>query len=196
MPCISREGGTVMSKVTECKDVKTIDELKDMPYQIKYRIQDGDWQYGLISNYHSQAKEEFAKGNLIIEDAITGNLATLEYKHDAIEIEEIPFGSYNMETGWSDEYGQFVEAEHKKAREISDSAGEGLKVGKMFTTGVADGFASYVVTKVNKKTVDIEWRGFCCDRYYDQILGAGGRFDRSIIEAQVRMGDGMSKLFG
>lgn len=86
----------------------------------------------------------------------------------------------------NDEYYKYVEDELEKAQRLSDSLGAGIRVGKLFSLGVADGSAWYVVTKVNKTTVKIEWRGFCPDHYHDQVLGGGGSFPRRMIEPLCR----------
>jgi hypothetical protein len=84
--------------------------------------------------------------------------------------------------------------EWKKARAISDRC-DGVEVGAMFSIGVADGSAWYVIVKVNPKTVDVEWRGFCPDRWRDHHFGNGGRFDKSDVERYVRADQGLKKLF-
>jgi hypothetical protein len=60
---------------------------------------------------------------------------------------------------------------------------------------VGDGYAYYVVRKVNKKTVDIEWRGYSLDRWVDFRFSIGGREKRDVIEALVRREDAMRALF-
>jgi hypothetical protein len=40
---------------------------------------------------------------------------------------------------------------------INDAAGKGLVVGRVLTFGVADGNASYIVTKIRKNDVEVEW---------------------------------------
>lgn len=74
--------------------------------------------------------------------------------------------------------------EHVAAELLSYKLGkvQKLQKGQMFAVGVADGSAYYVVTKVNPKTCDVEWRGFCPDRWVDQVLGYGCRQPRQQIE--------------
>jgi hypothetical protein len=38
------------------------------------------------------------------------------------------------------------------------------------------------LTKVNKKSVAIEWRGFSLDRWVDQHFGYSGTYPRQMIE--------------
>lgn len=40
---------------------------------------------------------------------------------------------------------------------IGKAAGKGLVIGRVLTFGVADGYANYVVTKVRKNDVAVEW---------------------------------------
>jgi len=108
------------------------------------------------------------------------------------------FGTYNQKTGeWEggSEYQQYVRAQHKAAKERSDSLGDGLKTGKLFQVNVADGYAYYVVTRVNKKSVRVECRYFGGDSYCDQVLGAGDSFPKSAIEPLIRRQEGLKKLF-
>lgn len=48
---------------------------------------------------------------------------------------------------------------------INESAGKGLVVGRVLTFGVADGTASYIVTKIRRNNVAVEWvpigDGYC-----------------------------------
>jgi hypothetical protein len=88
-----------------------------------------------------------------------------------------------------------IEEAYSSAREFSNSLPDGVHVGKLFALPVGDGHAFYVVTKVNKKTVDIEWRGFSSDRWTDFTLGEGGREKRELIERLVRREDFIRKSF-
>jgi hypothetical protein len=184
----------------ELRDVKKIKELNDMPYRLRYRYNYNngeivqDWQYVHVSNYgHDQELvglfENFYQ--VIVEDAITGKQYQLEYGHPHYEVEEIPYGD------WDDDImNKYVEEEFQKALEVSKNAGEGLQVGKLFSVGVADGSAWYVVKRVNKKTVRVQWRGFSYDRYMDQVLGYEGSFPKESIEPMVLWQDKKGELFG
>jgi hypothetical protein len=61
---------------------------------------------------------------------------------------------------------------------------------------VGDGYAFYLVTKVNPRTCDVEWRGFSPDRWTDQVLGYGGRFPRERIEPLVARESALDGIFG
>lgn len=112
-------------------------------------------------------------------------------------LDVIGFGKFDFKTGkWSDEYNQYIDAEFEKAQKISDSLPPGVQKGALFSIGVADGMAWYVVTKVNKKTCDVEWRGFCADHYRDHYFGLGRkRVPLKDIEPYVRRGKARRSMF-
>ena len=95
-----------------------------------------------------------------------------------------------------DEYQQYVRAEAKKACALSDSLPPGVQVGKMFSIGVGDGQADYVVTKVMRSNCQVEWRGFSMDRWTDHHFGWGGSFPIKDIARYVGQAEAMAKLFG
>lgn len=69
--------------------------------------------------------------------------------------------------------------------------------GKMFSVHVADGSATYIVTRANKKTCNVEWRGYGNpDGYTDQILGYGMKsVPRDRIECQVAWFDKQQEMY-
>lgn len=140
--------------------------------------------YGKCGSFFS--KKETRPGYVFVNEALTGKICEIP----EVNLIDIPadFGTYNQKTGEfenQDEYHTYVQNELKKALEISEKAGPGLQVGKLFSVGVADGAAWYVVTQVNKRNCNIEWRGFDCDRYRDQVLGWGGNIPKKNIESLV-----------
>jgi len=147
-------------------------------YNIKYRpIGARKWRYAQFQRYQTKKENLIERFNCIaIEDALTGKLWRLDLAH--FEVVEI-------QSTWDrknpDEYAKYMDDELKKACEKSDKV-EGCAKGKLFTTSVADGCAYYVVTGVKGNTVKIEWRGFCPDRWIDQVLGYGGTFPRHCVE--------------
>lgn len=166
-------------------------------YQVKF-VQNGKTIYGLVYDNGKgqfadpEAKKWAAKGKLIVADAILPKSHVVDEK-DLIDIELS--SDYNQEKGcMNDEYGNHVADEYDKAKKLSDSI-KGFGVGKMFYLGVADGTAHYVVTKVFKATCEVEWRGFCPDRYSDQILGWGGRFPTSRIRPLIEREEGIRSIF-
>ena len=94
-----------------------------------------------------------------------------------------------------DEYTAFVEEQYQIAKGRSDTLPDGLHVGKLFRVPRGDGYAYYVVAKVNKKTVDIEWRGYGLDRWVDDRFGYGGREKRETVEMFVAREDARRRIF-
>jgi hypothetical protein len=153
-------------------------------YQVKFQ-KDGKTVYGVTHMCGEEEKELAKNGQLLVADAILPKT----YVIPESAVTDVPLDPF------PDEMYKFVEAEREKAQVVSDAL-TGLVPGKMFSLPVADGHASYVVTKVSKTRCTIEWRGFCIDRYTDHILGWGGSFQRSIIERLVNRADGMRRIFG
>lgn len=166
--------------------MKMITEKQKDFYQVKFRWE-GEWKYGFNDRWGD--KKEAAKAHvqncLLIEDAITPQRYIVPVSDVVpIDIETFP-----------NEFTKFVDAQMDEAIAKSNSL-DGLQPGKLFRIGVGDGYAWYVVVKVNKKTCKIEWRGFCGDRWYDHWFGIGGTFSKSKIASYVEYEDGMRKLFG
>jgi hypothetical protein len=160
-----------------------------MRYQVKWVSADGVQRFGIF--------REQKRSVAIVDDAV------LPYCHrvPAAALTDVELGIPRFVPGVlgslpGDEYHEFVDADYKRAVALSDSLGDGLQVGKLFNTSVGDGRAYYVVTKVGAKSVKVEWRGYCPDRYTDAVLGWGGSFPKPAIERLVKMGDGLAKLFG
>lgn len=158
---------------------------KNIPdlYQIKYRTKIkgaffpdfperdlSKWQFGIVDRYSKEAIKLWKKEKaLIVEDAILPRdfiIGTSQF-----EIVDIPLTLRNYGEG---EYQKFVDAEFKKA--IKEHNASKSWKGKMFSIGVGDGYAYYVITKEGKGKATIEWRGFSADRYHDQVLSGGGSF--------------------
>jgi hypothetical protein len=154
-------------------------------YQVKWFH--GFWQYGVVDRWGEESVQYYEnKQQVIVNDAITP-------AQHVVAVEAL----VPIDTTFNplDEYAAFVEEQYQTAKGRSDGLPVGLHVGKMFRVPKGDGYAHYVVTKVNKKTVDIEWRGYCLDRWVDDRFGYGGREKREDIEMFVRREDGARRLF-
>lgn len=68
---------------------------------------------------------------------------------------------------WLDKETNEMEAELSA---IDKAAGPGLNVGRVLTFGVADGNASYIITKIRKNDVIVEWVPMG-DNYWSQAVG-------------------------
>jgi len=172
-----------------------MDKIPDL-YQVKWRKSGArKWHYGIVDRFGlTRAKRELTKARAIwISDAVLPMGDWVYYDKD--EVVEIPLShEYDRESGcMNDEFGRYVAKEYRKAQEISKNA-TGL-VGKMFSVGVADGCAYYVVVKENKKSLKIEWRGFQGDRYTDAMMQWGGTFPKDRIEQLIRRQEGLAALF-
>jgi hypothetical protein len=168
--------------------------MSDVPnlYRVKYRRGGSNWKFGIV--YYSPWEEQDKKAweehkALWVEDAVIPKGEWVYYEKD--EIIPIEFGHWDPDN--PDEFDAYVQKEYEKAKEKADKA-EGL-VGKMFNVSVADGYATYVVVKENKKTVKVEWRGYNADRYTDAMMQSGGTFPKDRIEELVRREEGLARLF-
>ena len=152
-------------------------------YQVKYQWE-GETKYGIVDRYGKEAKKYALENKLVIADAIIPqSYVVLDEK-----VIDIPLDYPN-------EYDKHILVQFEKAQKLSDSLSEGVHVGNLFSIGVADGLAYYVVTKINKKTCAVEWRGFCPDRYTDHHFGWGGSFPISDIARYVCRTRGLSAIF-
>lgn len=155
-------------------------------YQVKW-YHGGKWKYGIVDQFTPASIQYYNDGQqVIVDDAIT----TERYVLNVDALTDIPI-TWNPK----DEYTQYVEDQYLIAKGKADALPEGLHPGKLFSVPVGDGVAYYVVKKVNKKTVDIEWRGYSLDRWVDFRFGVGGREKRDVIEAFVRREDAMRAMF-
>lgn len=153
-----------------------------MRYGVSFRAGQGaKTYYGIVDEYSDEAKKAKKEGFAIVEDLIRPRY----YRVPEMALVDISF----------EEIDKICTEELEKAQKKADSV-EGIKAGAMFTIGVADGCAFYVVTRVSGKTCFVEWRGFGGDRYYDHHFGSGGKFPVKEIERYVRVRQGLKKLFG
>lgn len=154
-------------------------------YQVKWY--QGGWHYGIVDRWSESSIQYYEDGQqVIVADAIKPTRCVVNV--DALVA--IP-ASYNPK----DEYTAHVEEQYLIAKGLSDSLPAGLYPGKLFRVPKGDGYAWYVIRKVNKKTVDIEWRGYSLDRWVDDRLGRGGREKRETIEMFVGREDASRRLF-
>lgn len=129
----------------------------------------GETRYGIPETYSAQAKAAFKRNLVLIKDEVYPSVVELPFA----EVEELS-GTYDPDSP-VEKYRNRIQREHDKRAKAVRADGK-LHAGHMFSIGVADGGADYVVTKVHKTNCDIEWRGFWDDRYTDHHFGWGGRF--------------------
>jgi len=156
-----------------------------MFYVTYTRPDNGSPSYGSVRSYYKglSSKQEKAihdRGNLIVEDAIYPVCFEMNKK--------------NVHETSCDKHWKFVQTELHKASKAAPK--HGVRPGALFSIPVADGKAFYVVTKVNKTTCSVEWRGYGGDDYTDHWLGLGGKFPLNRIRERVEWQQGMDCLFG
>lgn len=159
---------------------------------------DGVKCFGTLVYYGwANFQKELDKGFLPINDAVLPDVHLVE----ATKITCVPMGELNYDidrNGFSaffnDDFHRYIADEANKAKEFSRSL-SGLKVGKLVSFFVADGRAYYVVTKINRKTVRLEWRNFSVDSYVEQVLGHDGLIDRETVEQIIRADESRDRMF-
>jgi len=159
----------------------------ELPYQVKFKHND-EYVYGITSEYCDESKKLIPQGKVIVKDAITPET----YIVNISDLMEIPMSYTHF---GEDAYHVWVENSFKLAQSFSDGLEE-FGPGFLFSIGVGDGSAWYVVTKVSPRTVTIEWRGFCLDRWLAPMLGYGGKFPRKMIEPYFAHNKAYEKIFG
>lgn len=134
---------------------------------------------------------QWEKGRAIVDDAIL----PVSYKVSKKKLIEIPMGRWMRPVDFNDEAAPFVDdeyhrhvsAEFRKALDLNSSrvrerGPETVAPGRLLSVGVGDGSAWYVVTRANRKSATIEWRGFSADRWVDLRFGYGGSFPVYLVQ--------------
>jgi hypothetical protein len=166
-------------------------------YLCRYNL-NGLWYYGIVEEHHEDTKKEAERGHTLVSDLVRPTLFSVKNS----DVVDIPHG---LSGKWDEALGFFWgggEAEDYRtlawlAAEIKERTipNDGkLHVGHQFSIGVADGSAHYVVTSIKGKACQVEWRGWCEDRWTDHHFGWGGRFSVADITRYVR--PGRQNLFG
>lgn len=153
-------------------------------YQVKWTDAKGT-HYGIYEGDGGRDVRKPQAGHALVSDAI------LPVLHEVREQALV-----DIVVGFDGEYDKHLDKSYKEAEKLSKDLGDGLQVGKLFRTSVADGYAYYVVTKVGSRSVTVAWRGFCADRWTDSVLGWGGSFPKATIERLVGFQDGLHRIFG
>ena len=141
----------------------------------------------------AEAKQAAAVGELLIREATRAK--RYQVKDDA-QVKDFPYSFSRFDEPPTNDFDAHVRQEWEKVKAQSKAAGKGLKPGKLLSIPVADGEAYYVVTKVSKNAVTLEWRCFNDDGYRDIHFGFGGNFPKQMVENIVRMCDFQDSLFG
>jgi hypothetical protein len=155
--------------------------------QVKWTDSEGNVRFGHARpDYDELAKKHLAKGELVVNDAV---LPVYDIVAES-EITDIPFafGHYDFQKDeyiGGDELRQYVAGEFKKAKATAAKV-KGVVPGAMFSIGVADGLAFYVVLEVKGNRAKIEQRNFGGDNYCDHHFKGGGWFSVKSLEPYIR----------
>lgn len=168
-------------------------------YKVKFQWK-GVTRFGIVDSFGDEAKKAAKTGHCIVEDAVTPEC----FKVLESDLTDIKTGAYlpPNRNGFApltdDEYEKYV-SDAANAAEKADKESEknGTLLNAMFAVGVADGSAYYVVTKVKGNKCDVEWRGFCPDRWTDHYWGYGRKnVPIKDVEPYIGRRRGLKKLFG
>lgn len=129
------------------------------------------------SSFDSEVQQEFAKGNVILVHAIHDSVALIMSKEQFEKYVTHPQTSFiaDYNEWWKVESA--IEEEYFARSEKVNASGV-LAPGYIYSTGVADGSANYLVTKVTKASVFVDHLHFG-DGYSDHHISAfGGKVPR------------------
>lgn len=153
-------------------------------------------RYGVVlDNYSAQAKALAQEGKDLVIDAVLP-VSYVVFDKDLVDI-KFKLGHCDASGKFVgiDEYQAYIQDELAKAKAVSEALPDGVHVGSLFWLDVGDGRAWYVVTKVNRRTCKVEWRGFCMDRWTDHHFGWGGVFPIEEIKRYVDLQRAREQLF-
>lgn len=97
--------------------------------------------------------------------------------------------------GWDENLKKMKEQEALMNELEALAIAEKTVLGRTIRFPMADSYALYVVTKVNKTRVNIEWVDFC-DGWVDQRCGKFCSIDRNYVEKDIKGQDALAELFG
>lgn len=150
-----------------------------MPVKLHYQVSflhECELRYGIVETHTRAAREAAKNGELLVVDAILPKKWIIEERF----ILDIAIGS--------GEYERYVQSEFDKAMAISDRI-EGCKPRKVLRFHINHGYAYYVVTKVTKTLVHLEWRGFSLDRWVEPVLGYFEKMSKERAELLIQAED-------
>jgi hypothetical protein len=162
-------------------------------------VWNGEKRFGVI------AFDKAKPGNVFIDDAVLPFRVEVLDDDNVVDIphsltSKTDFPVYDRDTGLlvsgGNDFDRFVSNAYTQAQAASKAAGKGVAVNKLFSIGVADGKAVYVVTKIRGDRVTVEWRGFGGgDRYTDHYFGYGKTVSKADVAKYIRGEEGMAAVF-
>jgi hypothetical protein len=164
-----------------------------VPGLVYFTDKKAEGRCGTVSEYHDQTREAFDKKHWLITDLISGEVLAIPFDHvtDANPGKKLK-GRFDMgiefeiQDAWRNLWADYYRAVNESLTAFGPGA--------LFSVGVGDGSADYVVTKVTKTKAHVEWVGICGDDYYDHHFGGGGVFPLADVQRYCRVG--RDKLFG
>lgn len=90
---------------------------------------------------------------------------------------------------WSEKFNAKMKRQDELMKELVPLARKlGTLKGRTVRFPMADSYAVYLVTKVNKTTVRLQWLDYC-DAWVDDRMGYGGNISASYVQSQVNFDD-------
>ena len=116
-------------------------------------------------------------------------MITLEYKIKQLLSANVETGEVTRDIFELMDYQDSLMVECEKlAKE------KGTLLGRIIRFPMADSYAYYIITKVNKKTVKLNWINYC-DGYMNKRIGEEGLIDIQYALDDVRGQDMLSEIF-
>ncbi len=176
-------------------------------YHVEYSEPALGRTYGIANNFYAktataQEKKLHKQGKVEVDHILYPGYSVVDEK-DLVDIPLIsgeyghldgPTGLFLGHSSPAENYVVLVGILHDLYEAVLK--GSKVQVGHQFRVGVADGSAYYVVTKVARVNCDVEWRGFCPDRYRDHHFMWGGSFPKRDVERYLHFGRVESEIFG
>lgn len=167
-----------------------LNEYYLVQFELPATHQCGGVRFGIVnsSRFGEDVPREAKRGNLVISDC---ELPISRVRaSDQVTRVPIGLGFDNLDPVYD-----WLAGKHKAA--IHRALDSKTLVHQLFSLGVADGSARYVVVKENKRSLKVEWRGYGgLDRYTDAILGWGGTFPRDSLEHFIESKQSLRWLLG
>ena len=108
---------------------------------------------------------------------------------------EPTYGSFGKNSDDPLDFDNIMKTQENLMEELKVLAkAEDTLLGRTMRFPMADSYALYVVTKVNKTTVQLTWIKWC-DAWQDDRLGYTGSLPYDYASRQVRGGDKLAELF-
>ena len=103
---------------------------------------------------------------------------------------------YNFGSDDPNSIDKIMKRQEKLQEEIDELAkANDTILGRQIKFPMADSYAYYIITKVNKRTVEITWVKYC-DAWQDRRAGYCANMNIDYVTAEVKGQDALAELFG